>query len=133
MRRFLFLTLLAAGLAVAADNAPLRAQPGPDRWPPRGDWAPVPNLNGLWVLTGDPAKPCRIYQRPGSSRALFVNEHGSRATGWIRGNQIWIPDWGPDNEGQAGTYRGDRIIWEPDGNYWQRADSDFPPERWRRR
>jgi hypothetical protein len=132
MKRFLWLTLLAAGLAVAADSAPLPAQPlpGPREPDDRGDR--VPNLNGTWYLSGDPEKPCRIYQQPGSRRAEFVNEHGSRATGWIRGDRIRIPDWGQDREGQVGTYRADRIIWEPDGNYWQRARRDEPPERWRR-
>ena len=57
-----------------------------------------------------------------TARALFINEHGSRARGEIRGDQVWIPDWSsgnPYDDGLSGRIRGDRIVW-PDGSYWSR-------------
>jgi hypothetical protein len=71
-------------------------------------------------MWGDAEQPCRIIQREGSDRALFINEHGSQARGEIRGNRVWIPDWGQDRRGQEGLIRGDRIVWLPDRSYWSR-------------
>jgi hypothetical protein len=81
---------------------------------------PAPYIGGTWYMWGDPDQPTYIYQRPGSHHAVFVNEHGSRAEGEIWGNHVWIPSWGENGQGQAGTIEGDRIVWWPSGSYWSR-------------
>jgi hypothetical protein len=83
-------------------------------------WSRAPYIGGVWFMWGDEDKPCRIYQERGSNRALFINEHGSRAWGSIHGDHLWIPAWGPGGRGQEGLIRGDQIIWLPDGSYWSR-------------
>jgi hypothetical protein len=82
----------------------------------------IPNLAGTWYMNGDRNSTCEIRQRPGSNRALFINEHGDRAQGRVRGDRVWIPDWN-DGKGQSGRVRGNRIVW-PDGNYWSRAEAE---------
>jgi hypothetical protein len=77
--------------------------------------AEVPNLDGTWYNSGDPNQPCQIRQAPGDERALFVNEKGSEAPAFIRGDRVVVPSWG----GAVAVLRGDRIIW-PDGNFWSR-------------
>jgi hypothetical protein len=76
-------------------------------------------VQGLWFMNGDPNKPCEIRQR--DNRALFINEHGSRAWGTIRGQYVLIPDWsdGHGSDGVIGRVRGNRIIW-PYGSFWAR-------------
>lgn len=82
--------------------------------------AQVPDLDGYWYLTGDPAKPAQIIQRRLDGRALFINEQGSQAWGSVQGDTVYIPDWTDGfRQGLVGTIRGDRIIW-PDGNFWSR-------------
>jgi hypothetical protein len=105
MRKIIPIALLSMAFAVLALNADYR-----DR---------IPNLSGNWYMNGDRQSPCEIRQRPGSNRALFINEHGDRAWGKVRGNRVWIPDWN-NGEGQSGRVRGNRIVW-PDGNYWSRG------------
>jgi hypothetical protein len=78
----------------------------------------VPYIGGDWYMWGDAAKPCRIVQRRGSDRARFINEHGSEAEGSIRGDRVFIPDWGDNGQGLEGVIRSDRIIWLPDRSYW---------------
>jgi hypothetical protein len=88
------------------------------------------DISGTWYLHGDLNAVCEIRQYgPDGRRALFINEHGSRAWGEVRGDRVWIPDWedGFGNRRLEGRIRGDRIVW-PDGNYWSRE-----PERGRYR
>ena len=111
--------ITAAFAALLAWGAPAHAQWGDD-----DDWnaAPVPNIGGVWFLNGDRNAPCRVIQPRPDGRALFVNEHGSRARGEIRGGGVWIPEWSsgnPYDDGLSGRIRGDRIVW-PDGSYWSR-------------
>ena len=81
---------------------------------------PVPNINGVWYMNGDPYLPCEIVQRQRDGRVLFTNEHGSAAWGTVTGNRVWIPDWSDGKRrGLAGRIRGDRIIW-PNGTFWAR-------------
>jgi hypothetical protein len=83
--------------------------------------AQVPNLDGIWYLSGDPRKPAQIIQRRLDGRALFINEQGSEALGTIEGDMVFIPEWTDGfNRGLVGTVRGDRITW-PDGNFWSRT------------
>jgi hypothetical protein len=90
-------------------------------WPSGSFWLhSVPDLSGTWYLNGDRDKPCKIIQRRRDGRAVFVNENGSRARGTIRGNHVFIPDWGDDGQGQEGRIRGERIKW-PGGSFWSRG------------
>jgi len=121
MKRFLMLVpVLSVALAFAVP-APAQAQPRDwyryrDRDQDRG-----PNIDGDWYMNGDPDQPCRIIQRRPDGRAVFVNEHGSRAAGTVRGDRVFIPDWSDSlgDDGLEGRIRGDRIVW-PDGSYWSR-------------
>ncbi|HEV3262349.1 MAG TPA: hypothetical protein VG013_36190 [Gemmataceae bacterium] len=81
----------------------------------------VPDLDGTWYMNGDEDLPCQIIQRRLDGRAEFINEHGDRAAGTVRGDHVYIPDWtdGRGSRGLRGTIRRDRIIW-PDGSYWSR-------------
>jgi hypothetical protein len=132
MLRIIPLALLSLVFAVPVGTAgardPGRFFPGPwyDRdwshpdWhyppgPPPREW--VPNLNGTWYLRGNPRQRCRIIQRWADSRALFVNEKGSRAEGFIRGDGVFVPDWN-EGRGERGRIQGDRILWP--GSYWAR-------------
>jgi hypothetical protein len=88
--------------------------------PPTNVPMTVPNISGTWYMWGDGDKPCQIIQRQLDGRALFINEHCSRAWGTVQGNQVWIPDWNSSvSQGLWGTIQGDRIVW-PDGSYWSR-------------
>jgi hypothetical protein len=90
-------------------------------WPSGSFWShSVPDLSGTWFLNCNRDKPCKIIQRKRDGRALFVNEKGSRARGTIRGNRVFIPDWGDDGQGQEGQVRGERIKW-PGGSFWSRG------------
>jgi len=107
----------AASVVLLACSIPARAQWGYD-----AESDLVPSIGGVWYLNGNGGAPCRIIQPRPDGRALFVNEHGSRARGEIRGDQVWIPDWStgsPWDEGLSGRIRGDRIVW-PDGSFWSR-------------
>jgi hypothetical protein len=84
--------------------------------PPPG----VPDLAGTWLNKGDPNQPCEIRQRPGDDRALFVNEKGSEAPGFIRPDRVVVPTWGEDEQGLVGFLRGNRIV-RPEGGFWTRA------------
>ncbi len=81
--------------------------------------ARVPNLNGIWYLSGDEDNLCEVKHKRGTNRAVFVNENGDRATGVIRGDRIWIRSWGDPRTGLQGEVRGDRIRWS-NGTYWAR-------------
>ncbi len=106
---------LAGGLERTASGSPLvLAQWG---YEPPGYGAP--NLSGTWFLSGDPYLPCTVRMGP-DGRALFINEKGERARGWVRGDQIQVPDWGdPYRGGLNGRFRGNRILWS-NGTFWSR-------------
>ena len=118
--------IITTGLLLIALASPVQAQrPWPRYWPnpyqpfPVTPQQNVPNLDGVWFLTGNPLAVCQIRQRPFSTHLMFINEHGSRAPGTIIGNQVWIPTWGEGGRGLMGRIEGDRIVW-PDGNFWSR-------------
>ncbi len=109
--------ITAASAVLLACTVPANAQWRDDDLGDR-----VPDISGVWYLNGNGNAPCRIIQPRPDGRALFINEHGSRARGEIRGDQVLIPDWssgGPWDDGLSGRIRGDRIVW-PDGSYWSR-------------
>ncbi len=110
--------ITAAFALLTAYAAPAHAQ----WWGDDSGGYRVPDIGGVWYLNGNRDAPCRVIQPRPDGRALFINEHGSRARGEIRGDQVWIPDWSsgsPWEEGLSGRIRGDRIVW-PDGSYWSR-------------
>ncbi len=110
--------ITAASALLMACAAPARAQ----WWGDVSGGYAVPAIGGVWYLNGNRDAPCRIIQAAPDGRALFINEHGSRARGEVRGDQVWIPEWSSGNpwvEGLSGRIRGDRIVW-PDGSYWSR-------------
>ncbi len=110
---------LSTGLFIIASVA-LVSVAQAQRWP--YDWRePMSDLGGTWYMNGEPDQPCRIVQRAPDGTAEFINEHGSRAWGTVRGDRVWIPSWsdGFGNRGLRGRVRGDRIVW-PDGGYWSR-------------
>jgi hypothetical protein len=113
MKRIL---IVVPSLLLLVFAAPALAQRGDDDGPRDR----VPNLNGTWYLNGNEDLPCNIVQRP-DGRALFINEHGSRARAEMHSDRVWIPDWSPGDgsQGLEGRVRGDRIIW-PDGSFWSR-------------
>jgi hypothetical protein len=119
-RPFAVLVFLLAATAVSAQPPGDYRYPGP---PPGG---PLPNLNGNWFMNGHEDSPCQIIMRP-NGRAEFVNEHGDRAWGRVRTNQVVVPDWtwGNGNKPLWGTVRGDRIVW-PDGSFWSRRPYEPP-------
>jgi hypothetical protein len=132
MKRIIPLTLLSLLFAVPVGTAgardPDRYYRGPwyDRDWSRSDWyappdsgppARIPNLNGTWYMRGNPDQPCRIIQRRPDGRALFINENGSRAEGFVRGDHVFVPDWN-NGRGERGRIQGDRILWP--GSYWSR-------------
>jgi hypothetical protein len=69
-------------------------------------------LGGTWYMNGQPAQ---VIPSPGGDRALFINEHGGRAEGIIRGNLIFVPGW----ENLQGQYLGNMIRWSND-SVWMR-------------
>jgi len=126
---------ISTGLLLFLLASPVQAQiPWPQYWPnPNQPYqvAPpvrsIPNLDGVWFLTGNPLAQCQVQQRWPSTQVLFINEHGSRAPATIIGNRVWIPTWGEGGRGLMGRIEGDRIIW-PDGNFWSRTPiTAWPP------
>ena len=118
--------IISTSVLIFALAAPAQAQrPWPRYWPTPYEPYPVtpqqsvPNLDGVWYLTGNPLAQCQVQQRWPSNQAMFINEHGSWAPGTIIGNQVWIPTWGENGQGLMGRIEGDRIVW-PDGNFWSR-------------
>jgi hypothetical protein len=103
------------------EDGPLEGQLRGDRivWPGGIFWSRgKADISGTWYLNGDRDSPCKItLLRDGS--AVFMNEQGSRARAVIRGDRVFVRDWGEDGRGLEGRIRGDRIVW-PDGSYWSR-------------
>ncbi len=75
------------------------------------------SLSGLWFLNGDRNKQCRIWQYTNGT-ALFMNENGSMAWGWVyANNKVYIPQW---NNLVGTVSRDSRMIVWPDASYWNR-------------
>jgi hypothetical protein len=72
-------------------------------------------LAGLWYMNGPGRQPCQIIPSQQPDRALFINENGGRAQGYIRGNMIFVPGW----ENLQGQFLGDTIRWA-NGSVWSR-------------
>src|SRR5262245_17071829 len=107
----LFSTVVVLALAYAAQDAA-----GAQFWPP----LPVPDISGSWYMNGDRSQRCQVIQTRLDGRALFINEHGSQASGTVQGDQVWIPDWSDgEKQGLVGVIRGPRIVW-PNGSFWAR-------------
>ncbi len=78
--------------------------------PPYGPYQQGPamqDLAGTWFMSGDENEPCQIIPSPRGDRALFINENGGRAEGFIRGGFIIVPRWG----NLQGRFLGDTIRW----------------------
>jgi hypothetical protein len=86
--------------------------------PPAGPYQqPGTNIQGPegnWFLFGAPEAPCQIIPSRLGDRALFINEHGDRVEGFIRGNRILVPKWRVQ-----GIYEGDSIQWS-NNTVWTR-------------
>ncbi len=83
-------------------------------------YAPAPMVDsraigGTWLMSGRQDQPCQVLPSPQGDRALFVNEHGGEAEGYIRGNTIMVPQW----ENLQGQFLGNRIVWS-NGSVWMR-------------
>jgi hypothetical protein len=107
-------TILPVGLLLLGFVGTAAAQ---RRW----DWGPPPpaDLSGTWYFNGDPNQPCQIIQR-GPDRATVINERGSAARAFIRGDRLHVPEWSDGyTQGLTGRIRGDRILWP--GSYWSRS------------
>jgi hypothetical protein len=111
---------LAALLGFAAPQmaAAQYYPPQPQYYPPQPPYAQYPGsidvraLGGTWYMNG---RPTQVIPSAGGDRALFINEHGGRAEGYIRGNLIFVPGW----ENLYGQYEGNAIRWAND-SVWVR-------------
>jgi hypothetical protein len=93
-------------------------QPTPYAQPPNGPYRPGPimqDLEGTWFMSGDEDRPCQIIPSRRGDRAMFINENGGRAEGFMRGNRIIVPRW--DN--LQGRFLGDTIRWS-NNSVWTR-------------
>jgi hypothetical protein len=120
MKKIMALTLM---LLVSTVPGRVAGQEERIREIPRDDRGPldrIPDLNGTWYMNGDEDSPCEIIQPRPDGRAVFINENGSRARGFVRRDHVWIPKWTDGRRrGLRGRIRGDRIVW-PNGTYWSR-------------
>jgi hypothetical protein len=103
----------------APSTAPYASYPQP--YAPYAPYAPMqsmPSANdlaGLWYMNGPGRQPCQIIPSQQPGRALFINENGGRAQGYIRGDTILVPGW----ENLQGQFLGDTIRWA-NGSVWSR-------------
>ena len=114
---FAFTTGFAALFALATPSnvmaqygGYLPAQPMPSQQPydPEQPAPSIQDIAGNWLLFGNEETPCQVIpSRYGGNRAIFINEKGERATGFIRGNQIFVPRW----KNLQGVFLGDTIHW----------------------
>jgi hypothetical protein len=80
---------------------------------PQMPYSPYPGpidvraLGGTWYMNG---RPAQVIPSAGGDRALFINENGGRAEGYIRGNTIFVPGW----ENLQGVFLGNTIRWSND-------------------
>jgi hypothetical protein len=97
---------------------PTVPQYSPYRQPPYQPAQPGPTIQemgGNWFMSGDPDAPCQVIPSRRGDRALFINENGDQAEGFIRGNRIMVPRW----RNLQGRYMGDTIRWA-NGSVWSR-------------
>jgi hypothetical protein len=112
------LTLFAPSSAMAQyGRYPVSPQYQPSS-PPYRPYQPAPNIQdlaGTWFMSGNEDEPCQIIPSRRGVGALFINENGDRAEGFLRGNRIVVPRWG----NLQGRYLGDTIRWS-NGSVWTR-------------
>jgi hypothetical protein len=97
---------------VMAQYGPYQPAPpySPYQPPPYEAYQPGPtmqDLAGTWFMAGNEDEPCQVIPSRQGDRALFVNENGGRAEGFIRGNRIFVPAW----KNLQGRIGGDMIRW----------------------
>ena len=120
---------LSAGLAallplVAPDKvlAQYRGYSTAPQYPPSqrpyGPYQPGPSvqeIGGTWFLFGNEDSPCQVIPSRRGGRALFINEKGERAEGYLRGTRIFVPGW----HNLEGSFEGDTIRWS-NRSVWSR-------------
>lgn len=110
----------AAPQNVMAQYGPYQPIPqySPYRPLPHGPNQPgltMQDLGGTWFMAGDEEEPCQIIPSQRGNRALFINENGDRAEGFIRGDRIVVPRWA----NLQGRFLGDTIRWS-NNTMWAR-------------
>jgi hypothetical protein len=97
---------------------PPMSQYSPYQQPPYQPYPPAPsiqNMGGTWFLSGNEDAPCQVVPSRRGDRALFINENGDRAEGFIRGSRIFVPRW----RNLEGRFLGDTIRWS-NNSVWAR-------------
>jgi hypothetical protein len=115
MRWIVFLSLMLLATAATPWAA---GQYGPQPPQSPGGYERIPalsDLRGTWYMSGDGDQPCQLIPRGPGGRIELINERGDRARGTLRGNRIYVPEWG----NLEGSIRGDSIEWS-NGTYWSR-------------
>ena len=80
--------LFCLAVATVAFAAPEKATAQYGRFPPR-----TQDIGGTWFMSGHEDEPCQILPSRSQDRAVFTNENGDRADGYIRGNLVTVPRW----------------------------------------
>jgi hypothetical protein len=89
IRTILFSLTVATG-ALLAFAAPDKAAAQDGRYPPPPR---AQDIGGTWFMSGHEDEPCQILPSRNKDRAMFTNENGDRAEGFIRGNVVTVPRW----------------------------------------
>lgn len=87
----------------------------------------LPNVTGIWLANGDPAKPCRITQA--GTSVTVTNEHGQTADGTFRDpSTLDTTRRYLGGRRITGTISGNlrRIDWS-NGTFWTRASGSSTP------
>ena len=104
-------TFVAPQMAMAQygqyQRAPQYSPYQPPPYEPYQQGPTVGDLGGTWFLSGNEDLPCQVIPSRLGDRALFINENGSRAEGFIRGNRIFVPAW----QNLQGRILGNIIRW----------------------
>jgi hypothetical protein len=116
---------LLASLAPQQAAAQYRGYPPPPPYQPPYPSYPTPYqpgptgdsraMGGTYFMSGHGGQPCQVIPSPQGDRAMFINENGGRAEGYIRGNTIVVPEW----ENLQGQFLGNRIVWS-NASVWMR-------------
>src|SRR5262249_22045953 len=96
-------------------EAQYRGYPNPPAYTPYQTMQDMPDIGGIWYMPGREDRPCQVIPSRQGDRALFINEKGDRAGGFLRGNRIFVPAWG----NLQGRFLGDTIQWS-NGSWWYR-------------
>ena len=113
MRRILLLCLAPVLAVLPVFAAPPRAAaqygdyPIPPPSTPGRVMVDIRDLGGTWYMSGREDQPCQVILSRLGDRALFINENGNKAEGYIRGNRILVPRWG----NLQGRFLDDTIQW----------------------